>query len=112
MNRENSTIARILAALALIATVVVVIGVISSQTGGNGDDGVPGGKRANQGKNSGQGNPNGRPAKPKKKVYKVKEGDTLTGIAASNGVPVATIERLNPDLDPQALIPGQKLQLR
>jgi LysM repeat protein len=112
MKRENSTIARILAALALIGTVVVVIVVVSSQTGGSEDKDARGGNRAGQNANNGQGNQNGRPGKPVKKVYVVKEGDTLTGIAVSNGVSVAAIERLNPDLDPQALIPGQKLKLR
>lgn len=113
MNRKNSTIARILAALALIVTVGVTVVVISSATGGSDDAGVRDGQRGQQGRsNNGQGNQNGGPAKPRKKVYEVKEGDTLTGIASSNGVSVDTIERLNPDLDPQALIPGQKLKLR
>jgi LysM repeat protein len=108
MNRENSTTARILAALALIITVGAVIVVISSETGGGDDAGTPKGQRGQQAAN----NQNGGPAKPRKKVYVVQEGDTLTGIASSNGVSVARIEQLNPDLDPQALIPGQKLQLR
>jgi LysM repeat protein len=42
----------------------------------------------------------------------VEEGDTLGAIAEKTGVPVETIELLNPEVDPQALIAGQKLQLR
>ncbi len=112
MNRKNSTIARILAALALIVTVVAIVVVVSSETGGGDDAGVREGRPANQGLNNGQGTQNGGPVRPRKKAYVVQEGDTLTGIAADNGVSVARIERLNPDLDPQALIPGQKLKLR
>ena len=46
------------------------------------------------------------------KAYVVKNGDTLTAIAHDTGVPVATIQRLNPGVDPQILISGEKLKLR
>ena len=42
----------------------------------------------------------------------IKNGDTLTAIAHETGVPVATIQRLNPNVDPQILISGEKLKLR
>ena len=42
----------------------------------------------------------------------VQNGDTLTSIAHENGVPVATILKLNPGVDPQILISGEKLRLR
>lgn len=51
-----------------------------------------------------------KPAPPAS--YTVKEGDTLGAIAEETGVPVETIELLNPEVDPQALIAGQKLKLR
>lgn len=107
MNRKNSLIARILALAALIGAVVAVVVVVNSETG----DDEPGVERRTGGGNSGgqSGNQN---KKPVKKIYVVQQGDTLTVIARENGVPVATIERLNPDVDPQALIPGQELKLR
>lgn len=48
----------------------------------------------------------------KRSSYKVKLGDSLAGIAAKVGTPVEKIQELNPDLDPQGLVPGQKIKLR
>jgi LysM repeat protein len=44
--------------------------------------------------------------------YTVKPGDTLSGIAAKTGVPLATLESLNPGINPSALQTGQHLKLR
>ncbi|HMJ72430.1 MAG TPA: LysM domain-containing protein [Solirubrobacterales bacterium] len=46
------------------------------------------------------------------KIYEVQSGDTLTSIAHETGVPVADILKLNPGVDPQILISGEKLKLR
>jgi hypothetical protein len=46
------------------------------------------------------------------RTYEVQSGDTLTSIAHEFGVPVARILRLNPGVDPQILISGEKLKLR
>jgi LysM repeat protein len=46
------------------------------------------------------------------KSYEVQSGDTLTSIAHETGVPVAQILQLNPGVDPQILISGEKLKLR
>ena len=43
------------------------------------------------------------------KVYVVKAGDTLSGIAARFGISVVEIEELNADADLTTLQPGQKL---
>ncbi len=72
-----------------------------------GDDGGSGGGSAPAGQ--------ARPAeerKPVPKSYEVQSGDTLTSIARKTGVPVATIVRLNPGVDPQILISGEELKLR
>jgi LysM repeat protein len=50
--------------------------------------------------------------RPVPKSYEVQSGDTLTSIAHQTGVPVAQILRLNPGVDPQILISGEKLKLR
>ena len=42
----------------------------------------------------------------------VKSGDTLISIAHKTGVPVAEIQALNPEVDPQILIAGETLKLR
>jgi LysM repeat protein len=46
------------------------------------------------------------------KSYEVRSGDTLSAIAEKTGVEMSRIEQLNPEIDPQALIEGQKLKLR
>lgn len=54
-----------------------------------------------------------RRAAPKaSKVYVVRRGDTLGAISNRTGVARATLERLNPSLDPMVLRPGQRLRLR
>ena len=45
-------------------------------------------------------------------TYTVKPGDTLGKIAEKSGVEVETLQELNPAVDPQALVTGQKLKLR
>jgi LysM repeat protein len=45
-------------------------------------------------------------------LYRVKNGDSLGKIAEQHHVTVAQIERLNPNIDPQALHAGQHLHLR
>jgi LysM repeat protein len=47
-----------------------------------------------------------------KKFYVVKPGDSLSTISAKTGVPLPTIESLNPSIDPNALQAGQRLRLR
>jgi LysM repeat protein len=47
-----------------------------------------------------------------RRSYTVRTGDTLGGIAEKTGVAITTLEGLNPGLDPQALVAGQKLKLR
>jgi LysM repeat protein len=44
--------------------------------------------------------------------YVVKPGDSLSGIAAKTGVPITTIEDLNPHVNPNRLQPSQRLRLR
>jgi LysM repeat protein len=48
----------------------------------------------------------------KKKYYAVQPGDSMTEIAAKTGVPLSTLESLNPHVDPNSLQTGQRLRLR
>ena len=50
-------------------------------------------------------------AKRKRKVYVVKPGDTPSGIAQATGVSVEDLLAANPDADPNALVPGDRLKL-
>ena len=45
-------------------------------------------------------------------VYVVKQNDTLSGIAEQVGISVERLRELNPALDPQGLVSGQKIKLR
>ncbi len=46
------------------------------------------------------------------RFYTVRSGDTLTAISIDTGVPLVTLQQLNPELDSQALQPGDRLRLR
>jgi LysM repeat protein len=105
MEKRNSAFARIFAALALIGAVAIVVVVISSSSGS--DSGSSG-----KGGDSGQTAKTHARPKTKAATYTVQTGDTLTSIAHQTGIPVATILKLNPEVDPQILIAGEKLKLR
>lgn len=46
------------------------------------------------------------------RTYTVQSGDTLGSIAAKTGTTVATLERLNPGINPTALRVGQKIRVQ
>lgn len=103
MRNKSRTPARIAAVLALVTALVVLLVIVSSQDGA-GDDGRSDGDRTER--------PVERQKKPRKAAYVVKEGDTLLAIAADTGVSITRLEELNPGLDPQRLIAGQRIKLR
>jgi LysM repeat protein len=82
--------------------------VLIAATLGGGDDGNGSGGGSNR---AGQAKQDQGPAHAPKS-YEVQNGDTLTSIAHETGVPVVRILRLNPGVDPQILISGEKLKLR
>ncbi|HWI74813.1 MAG TPA: LysM domain-containing protein, partial [Baekduia sp.] len=47
----------------------------------------------------------------RKKTYTVKQGDSFSVIASKEDVEVDALQAANPDVDPSALHPGQKLKL-
>ena len=47
-----------------------------------------------------------------KRYWTVKPGDTFAVISAKTGVPVATIQKLNPKASSTSLFIGQKIRLR
>jgi LysM repeat protein len=53
-----------------------------------------------------------RQSRRKRRNYTVKAGDTLGAIAEKTGVTVERLLVLNPQLDPQALVAGQRIKLR
>ena len=49
--------------------------------------------------------------KRKKRIYRVQRGDTLESIAAKFHTTVDDLLQLNPDVDPLALSPGQRIRV-
>ena len=95
-----------LAPIALVAVLIAVF-VIVSQNTGDSDKAEQDTKAKidSEGKKDGPGAENPR-------HYTVEEGDTLSGIAAKFDVSVKRLERLNPDVDAQALGADQVLTIR
>jgi LysM repeat protein len=52
------------------------------------------------------------PPQQQQSEYVVQTGDTLGGIASKTGVTVEKLQQLNPHLDPQALVSGQRIKLK
>ena len=97
--------ARFLAPLALVAFAVALFVIV---TGSRDPETESGPNRASEARPT----PTPEGARKGRRRYTVKAGDTPSSIAEKTGVPLADILRLNPDLDPQALSPGQRLKLR
>jgi LysM repeat protein len=105
--------ARLLAPLALIAFTVAVLAVVmgsgvvgddssSEETGATGVTAT-----TERTTTAGQKKKQRTPA-----TYTIKANDTLSAIAIKNGTTVARLLELNPELDPQGLVAGQKIKLR
>lgn len=94
--RRISWVARVLGPLALIAVVIAVFLIINGSIEGDGGESttsqIDGGSKTDDKEG---------PETPR--TYTVQAGDSLTSIAEKFGVSVKRLERLNPDVDPQAL---------
>jgi hypothetical protein len=106
--------ARFLAPLALVAFVVALYVVVSeSQTPEQTVAPNQATEAQPQASPEGDGERReGRRERRQRRTYVVEPGDTPSAIAEETGVPLEEILRLNPDLDPQTLSPGQRLRLR
>lgn len=115
--------ARLLAPLALIICAIAVFTVI----GGNSETttkGSSGSEKSSESRSSSSGSSSSKNTSadgaesesgevvPAKATYKVKPGDSFAAIAEDTGVDVDKLSELNPDIDPRALQPGQKLKLK
>lgn len=95
---------RAFAVLALVAALVLVAVAILTSSGGS-DSGN---------KDSGGGTDISKVGRQavRKGVWIVHSGDTLGKISVKTGIDETTLMQLNPDLDPQALLEGQRIALR
>jgi LysM repeat protein len=105
MNKRTSASARVLAVTALVIALIVAIVAIGGALGGSDSNGSGSGKHG--AKQAHKTHHKHVPA-----TYEIEYGDTLISIAHHTGVPVKTIEELNPEIDPQILVAGEKLKLR
>jgi LysM repeat protein len=106
------SLARLLAPLALIAfAVVVAVMVLDSGVVGDGEGDNSAGTSELPAATE-RTTTSGRRAKRRPATYTIKANDTLSGIAAEHGTTVDRLEELNPELDPQGLVAGQKIKLR
>ncbi len=105
MNKRTSASARVLAVTALVIAFLVAIVAIGGALGGSDSNGSGSGKHGS--KHAHKAHHKHVPA-----TYEIEYGDTLISIAHHTGVPVRTIEKLNPEIDPQILVAGEELKLR
>lgn len=107
----RSSIARLVAPLALIGFTVAVVAIVlgSGVVGENGDTETAGGNLPPT--TESQTAPE-RPERRTPATYTIEANDTLSGIAEQNGTTVERLQELNPELDPQGLVAGQKIKLR
>ncbi|HET8536330.1 MAG TPA: LysM domain-containing protein [Solirubrobacteraceae bacterium] len=98
--------ARLFAPLALVACAVAVLVIVGGGSGGGG-----GSKSTSTATGSSTTSTTQRSTKHHKRTYIVKNGDVLSQIAIKTGVPLETIQQLNPTVDAQSLHAGQKIKL-
>ena len=114
MDRRRGSRARLLAPISLLVFAFAFFLVIAgSNTSEDSDDGRDrAGQRDRGGANTQTTVADEPQPRTPGKTYTVKTGDTLAAIAETVGIPVDTLLELNPELDPQALVSGQKIRLR
>jgi len=121
--RTTRSPARYLAPLALIGFVFVLFVVVtgSAVEGDGNDGGDPAGEtrerereRADDGGEAREdtGTTETTTRRPARRTYTIKAGDTLGAISEQTGVPLERLQELNPELDPQAMVAGQRIKLR
>ena len=101
--------ARLLAPLSLVVTVLAFFMILAS---GGGDSDTEREVRATPTATA-TAEKTSSPSRTKTsgpKTYRVKPGDTPSTIAEQAGISLETLLELNPNLDPQALSPGQRLK--
>jgi len=107
MNQRSSVPARAIAAAALVCGFLLVVIIVATSLGGGGENGS--GSRSQPTRAAKDGGDDGGEVPMS---YVVQNGDTLTSIGHKTGVSVARIQELNPGVDPQILVSGEKLKLR
>jgi LysM repeat protein len=101
--------ARLLAPIALVVVGILFIAIVLSPGSGGGGGKEESASPPTHKKKHAKGRSK---SKAPRSTYTVKTGDTLATIADKTGVDIGKLQELNPQLDPQALVSGQKIKLR
>lgn len=116
MDTENRSSARLLAPIAIVVFAIALLIVLTTAGGDDKSSNRSGPTRAEQRdlklKDRGRSRARTRTTTRSASVYVVKTGDTLGSIAERTGVAVEKLQELNPTLDPQALVSGQRIKLK
>jgi LysM repeat protein len=115
MDIRHSSPARLIAPTALVVFLVTALVIIAS-AGGSDHKSSSGPTKAEQ-RDLQLKQRQARRARTQAKVsrlgvYIVRTGDTLGSIAQRTGVTVERLQQLNPSIDPQSLLSGQRIKLR
>jgi LysM repeat protein len=102
---KPNQIVRAFAVMALIAAFALVVVIVATTSGGGSDDGDNGKTQTTKVSKAGE-------RAVRRGVWIVHSGDTLGSISVKTGIDVTTLQTLNPDLDPQTLLEGQRIALR
>jgi len=94
---------RYLAPIALVAVLAAVVLIVRARTAGHPVPRPPAAHTLL---------PSREPSSAAPRYYVVRPRDTLSEISVRTHVPLATLESLNPSIDPNALQAGQRLRLR
>jgi LysM repeat protein len=113
MPEASNTTARMLAPIALAVFAIAFFAVVLS-SGESDDEKDDTDERPAAGTRKSESRRGGEEPTPRTSAasYTVKTGDTLAGISEKTGLSVEKLQELNPELDPQALVSGQKIRLR
>jgi hypothetical protein len=116
MSAHQQSQMRLLAPAALAVFAIVFLIVVIASLGGDDETSPNERPAAAADRDSGRTTPRERrtatPERSNRRFYVVRAGDNLAVIAERTGVPLADLRELNPDLDPQALVTGQRVRLR
>ncbi len=102
--------ARLLAPLALVVCAIAFFAVILSSETGN-DGGSTESDTAAPTPGAQDRTPTER-SRPLRRNYTVQPNDSLDAIAQRFGLDVERLQELNPEVDPQGLVVGQRIKLR
>jgi LysM repeat protein len=111
-SRPHRSPLRYLAPVALVAIVLATYLVVEHNVGSSSGGSAPAGATTSGHTSTSSTTAGTNQHLVKSKYYKVRSGDSLSVISARTGVPLPTLETLNPGVSSGNLQVGQRLRLR